>query len=347
MFNIFAFVIFVQFQEYPEFTRVLKNPLEGRKIFVEKGCITCHSLKGTGGKLGPDLGEITERLTFFRFAGLLFNHSPRMLKVAEEMGISWALLTPGEIASLFGYLYYLNYFEKQGNFERGKAVFREKKCNICHSVKGGKFDLEKYAHTRTPIFLFVGMWNNADKMIKEINRRRLRKIKLTGNDFIDILAYIRGFAKKDEKVKYLKPGNPERGQKVFKEKGCGTCHSILGEDNKGKLGPDLGKLENIKALSDVLSNLWNHIPDMMEIMRGKGIKIPSFTYEEMSDLLSFLYSIQYYDEKGDIEKGKKVYIEKECGYCHDRGKAVKLTNKKVLSSPFVFTAALWLSLIHI
>jgi|Deesub1362B_J571_1020462.scaffolds.fasta_scaffold05135_2 cytochrome c2 len=339
IFKIVSIVLFSLPQEFPEFTRVLKNPLEGRKIFVEKGCITCHSLKGTGGKLGPDLGSLTKRLTFLRFAGLLFSHSPRMLKVAEEMGISWSLVTPGEIASLFGYLYYLNYFEEPGDYSEGKRVFSEKRCVLCHTVGKGKFDLKKYADKRSPIFLFVGMWNSAEIMTGKMKKRGIEIPFLSGRDFINILAYIRGESREKENVFYLKPGNPLNGEKLFQKKKCSSCHSIHGKGKK--IGPDLGDLENVRGLSDILSNLWNHATQMISMMKNVGIKKPSFTYEEMNDLLSYLYSVQYYDERGDVKNGERVYREKMCSYCHETGKAEKLTQMKVLSSPFVFAAAAW------
>ncbi len=336
---ILSLVLFSLPEEFPEFTRVLKNPLEGKKIFVEKGCITCHSLKGTGGKFGPDLGNLKRRLTFLKFAGLLFSHSPRMLKLAEEIGISWTLVTPGEIASLFGYLYYLNYFETPGNYSEGKKAFVEKGCIKCHTVDEGKFDLEKYSDKRAPVFLFLGMWNSAEIMTKEMKEKGIEIPSLSGRDFINIIAYIRGESKEKNGVLYLTPGNPLKGEELFIEKGCSSCHSIYGKGKK--IAPDLGKLENVAGLSDILSNLWNHATQMISMMKSMGIKKPSFTYEEINDLLSYIYSIQYYDERGDIKNGERVYKDKECGHCHDTGKAEKLTQVRILGSPFVFAAAIW------
>ena len=33
------------------------DPARGRKVFVEKGCVACHSVNGVGGDIGPSLDE--------------------------------------------------------------------------------------------------------------------------------------------------------------------------------------------------------------------------------------------------------------------------------------------------
>lgn len=31
-----------------------EDPTKGSRLFVNKGCVRCHSLKGEGGNVGPD-----------------------------------------------------------------------------------------------------------------------------------------------------------------------------------------------------------------------------------------------------------------------------------------------------
>lgn len=33
------------------------NPLEGSRLFIEKGCLRCHAIQEVGGVTGPDLGR--------------------------------------------------------------------------------------------------------------------------------------------------------------------------------------------------------------------------------------------------------------------------------------------------
>lgn len=34
---------------------------KGAKLFVKEGCVKCHSFKGTGGNMGPNLTAVTNR----------------------------------------------------------------------------------------------------------------------------------------------------------------------------------------------------------------------------------------------------------------------------------------------
>ncbi len=47
----FAASIFAQELKLPS------NPLDGRIVFEDKGCIFCHSLSGYGGNVGPRPGK--------------------------------------------------------------------------------------------------------------------------------------------------------------------------------------------------------------------------------------------------------------------------------------------------
>jgi cytochrome c2 len=42
-------------QPTPSFTG---DPISGRRIFVDRGCVRCHSIWGNGGTLGPDFALV-------------------------------------------------------------------------------------------------------------------------------------------------------------------------------------------------------------------------------------------------------------------------------------------------
>jgi len=46
---------------YYSSVRLIPSPDYGRQLFVEKGCIVCHSIGGVGSKAGPDLLGVTKR----------------------------------------------------------------------------------------------------------------------------------------------------------------------------------------------------------------------------------------------------------------------------------------------
>ncbi len=47
-----------------------------------------------------------------------------------------------------------------------------------------------------------------------------------------------------------------------------------------------------------------------------GVALPRFSDDEISDLIAYLFFLQYFDPPGDVEAGKTVYIEKGCVLCH-------------------------------
>lgn len=65
----------------------------------------------------------------------------------------------------------------------------------------------------------------------------------------------------------------------------------------------------------------------------------------MADLVAYLYSIQYFAEAGEAEKGREVLTEKGCLGCHRLdgrgGQASDLQDVSGMSSPAAVIAALW------
>ena len=54
------------------------NPLDGSRLFSEKGCLGCHSVYGVGGIAGPELGQGILKRPLLDIAGVMWNHSPGM-----------------------------------------------------------------------------------------------------------------------------------------------------------------------------------------------------------------------------------------------------------------------------
>jgi mono/diheme cytochrome c family protein len=321
------------------------DPLEGRKIFIEKNCVVCHSILGAGGTLGPDLAKVGKRRSFFELAGLFLGHSPKMIESMEERGLEWPTFTADEMANLFAYLYYINYFDEPGSFERGEKIFKSKGCSKCHSVggKGGRIGspLDRFANHMSPIFLAEEMWNTSTKMVKMMKEMNIPIPTLEDNDLADILAYIRGMAVVEElNRQYLPPGDPRKGEKLFRKKSCSACHTVSGEG--GKRGPDLERKGLNRSVSEVAGIMWNHAVKMKSEMESAGIPFPRFKGREMADLIAYLYFIHYFEERGDPEKGAIVFKEKGCVRCHGPAKiGPSLEKSPSLESPFHFAASMW------
>ena len=134
------------------------------------------------------------------------------------------------------------------------------------------------------------------------------------------------------------------GGQIFAEKGCGKCHAVRGFG--GGVGPDLGRIETGKSFFELGAALWNHLPRMGARMREAGIERPTVTPTEMSNLIAFLFTLQYYDELGDPKVGEALYATKACVQCHEvggRGGRIGpgLDFLKRANSPVLVAAAMW------
>ena len=47
-----------------------EDPLEGAKIFEQKGCVKCQALGDDGGHIGPDVGKIYLKGSLYDIAGI-------------------------------------------------------------------------------------------------------------------------------------------------------------------------------------------------------------------------------------------------------------------------------------
>jgi len=292
------------------------DPLEGSRLFTGKGCIRCHAVHGAGGTRGPDLGRRILNRPLLEIAGVMWNHSPAMEQVFQEKRVPRPRFEPGEMASLLSFLYYLGSLDPPGDAATGARLFSQKGCEICHSLggKGGSVGprLDKYSRYTSPLFLTAALWDHGKPMAAAMERLKVSRPTFQGTDIADLLAYIRSAGGGTERV-YIPPGKPKDGEALFTKKHCVECHSVRGHG--GKVGPDLG-LTLKGSLMRIAGSMWNHGPQMWAKMAERGIEVPVLGTQEMSDLISYLYFLQFIDPPGDARRGLVVYKEKRCGTCH-------------------------------
>lgn len=326
-----------------------EDPLKGSRLFVSKGCVKCHSIWGIGDTLGPDLAQLSKEQSLLQLAGLLWSHSPKMIEIMQERGVSRPIFTPQEMGDLMGYIYYFNYFDQPGDFIEGERLFLEKGCVRCHSVgedgDKDKISLDDYGRYISPSFLATGLWNHTPEILSEMRRIGIKQPEFKGQELADLLAYIRGAAINEKgEIIYAEPGSPKGGKDLFTAKKCNVCHAVWGEG--GKQGPDLGRRELRLSLTEIAGKIWSHSGHMWEGMKKIGLPFPVFSPKEMADLISYLYFIQFYEEKGDSSEGKKLFREKVCIFCHSlegEGENVgpDLSESKAYFSPIFLASSMW------
>ncbi len=177
------------------------SPQEGKRLFSEKGCIRCHSIRGEGGNVGPDLSKRGLRQSVTQVAGTMWNHGPNMWKKMEEIGIPRPKFSGKEMADLIAYLYFINYFDEPGNPREGKKLFAQKGCITCHSIRGegGNVgpELTKSKVSLSPINAAAEMWNHAPIMEEKMEEKQLPWPKFDGNEIVDLVEYLRSVRSPD------------------------------------------------------------------------------------------------------------------------------------------------------
>jgi cytochrome c2 len=328
-----------------------EDPAKGARLFVSKGCVKCHSLKGEGGKIGPDLGKIDVGDTQLDLAAKLWNHIPSMVLGMERARIIKPSLTGQELTEISAYLYFFKFFDEPGNPTQGRYLFNEKGCNSCHPLSGkgkeGEPGLNQFPQNISPIFLSQAIWNHGPVMIASMVKLGMKWPVFEGTEMMDLLEFIKANAKGPKETAFITPGNPREGREVFVSKGCIKCHAIRGEGGKG--GEDFGKRAKVfyKSLTQIVSLMWNKGPTVLAKMAQTQSGLPTFSPKEMADLISYLYFLHFIDEPGNSINGKKVFSELGCSKCHGLdGKpgelmTISLSKYQKAVSPIDIVAGIW------
>lgn len=297
-----------------------EDPGRGAHLFVGKGCVKCHALKGEGGKIGPDFGKIDLGDTEFELASKMINHLPPMVSGMARTKLARPALTGEDLIQIAGYLYFIKFFDEPGNAVQGRYLFNEKGCGACHPLTGrGKENepgLDQFPQNISPVYMSEMIWNHGPVMIAHMVRLGMKWPNFEGSEMMDLLEYMKTNARGPKEAAFITPGNPREGARVFKAKGCVQCHAIRGEG--GKEAEDLAKRSKFfyKSLTQLASSMWNKGPTVLAKMAQTRTGLPKFTPREMADLLAYLYFLHFIDEPGNPGNGKKVYLEMGCSKCH-------------------------------
>jgi mono/diheme cytochrome c family protein len=155
--------------------KVIPNVLEGRRLFLQKGCFSCHSVGGQGGKIGPNLDDVSLR----RSPDWIMKH------FRDPQAV-----TPGSVMPKFGFSeiqiralteFVLHLRDQQialslptllKPVERGQEVFRKYGCAGCHGQegKGGIPNANAKTAEQVPSLLHVASGYSKEELIAFIRR---------------------------------------------------------------------------------------------------------------------------------------------------------------------------------
>jgi len=167
---------------------------EGRRLFLDKRCILCHSVGGVGGQVGPDLGERGLNWSLTQFAAAMWNKAPKMMEAMRAREIAVPQLQAEEMADLVAYLYSVRYFVEPGHPGKGRQALADKGCLGCHSVAGagGKVasDFARVKGLDSPGTVISALWNHSFIMEHRAERRKVSWPKLRPEEMADLVAFL-------------------------------------------------------------------------------------------------------------------------------------------------------------
>lgn len=268
------------------------NANAGKQLFSAKRCIVCHTVRGTGGVVGPNLDHLQQFRSPIFVAVAMWNHGPAMAEVMKARGIERPTFTGEQLRDLIAYLAPATggppegpLYVLPGRPEAGRQLFAEKSCIQCHSVGGigGRVgpDLVERGIRQSPIEFAATIWNKAPAMAAAMQPRGIAIPQLKPEEMADLVAYLYA-------VRYFAGGNVQQGYAVATQKGCFNCHAVRGE--RGKPASDLARAKALGSPAGVLAALWNHAV-VTPTIAGKKADWPTFKPEEMADLVAMLQSL--------------------------------------------------------
>jgi mono/diheme cytochrome c family protein len=234
-----------------------------------------------------------------------------------------------------------------GSVMGGAVVLRDKGCLDCHAINGrGGNRAPDFAkpsgHASTPELFATEMWNHTPRMWAEFKTIGRDVPPLTSLEAADLFAYFYG-------TLYFAPrGDPAKGEAVFKEEHCVSCHSEVLDTR-----PSKSLTEKWTDLRDPIvwaERMWNHSTQMSAAMANRGLAWPKLSEQDVADLLAFLSKLPASEPQsaafnlGEPPLGRNVF-DRECESCHTFGKSsgskVDLLARPHPSTVTGYIAAMW------
>lgn len=150
---------------------------KGAQVFQAKGCQGCHS-----GKNALEGRLVDQTLT--GIAAAMWNHQPNMKQPPPQ-------LSAEEMSEVLGYIWAAQRFRGDGNAARGKTVFAQKRCEVCHNdPASGAPKLAKGKDAYSDITIVSALWGHGPRMQEMMAQKKIEWPRFTAPQMSDLIAYL-------------------------------------------------------------------------------------------------------------------------------------------------------------
>ncbi len=208
----------------------------------------------------------------------------------------------------------------------GRRLFQEFGCQGCHDVEGLSAarvgpSLAEIGSKVGPAWLAI--WLRDPKVY--LPKTRMPNFRLPDQEIADLSAFLLSLRRADappdrDSRTTAAAGSAKRGEMLFKESRCITCHAI--SERGGTLGPDLGRVASKVREAWLLEFL----QDPPRVHPGTRMPRYRFSAAEAADLVAyFSQELRDFDEQawppppavpGNVEEGRRLVRNYGCFGCH-------------------------------
>lgn len=169
----------------------LSSTLDGRQVFNDKGCASCHTGPATlpgRHQCSPGAEEVQ---TLTCFAASMWNHAPDMHERATSEGLGIQTLSYDEMTAIVSHLNSQGAFERLGNEDKGHLVFEKKGCTACHGLPELEAPVLVGARGRfSAAHMASSVWVHGPEMLNQMRRSDLRWPSFSAHEMSDLIAFL-------------------------------------------------------------------------------------------------------------------------------------------------------------
>jgi cytochrome c2 len=262
------------------------NATRGAATYARLHCESCHTLGPTATSVGGRLDRFWAYTSPVPLAQAMWNAGAAMRRAQSGQGTPMPQFSGSEMADIQAFIHERGQPSDEGRVVllplpdpvAGKAVFEAKRCASCHaSPQGAGPSLGEAAMRMTVAEISGVLWNHSYAMQDRMTGAGIPVPRFEGNELVDVIGYLHlmGFAGR--------VGDADRGATVFRTRGCATCHQ--GQDSKA---PDLAGSESSFEAISLSAAMWNHAPQMRQVMAQRRVAWPRFGGTDVEDLAAYL-----------------------------------------------------------